>query len=611
MKGLETRYEDVDLVIVRENTEDLYAGIEHMVGRDAAESIKIITRDASERIARFAFDYAVANGRRKVTAVHKANIMKLSDGLFLESCRTVAADYAGRIEFEDRIVDNMCMQLVQKPELYDVLVLPNLYGDIVSDLCAGLVGGLGVAPGANIGTEAAVFEPVHGSAPEVRGPEQGEPDGADPSRRADAPPPRRAGGRRAGRDGAPRRHRRGPPDDLRPRRHAGTSEFADAIIERLAAAPRPPRADDERHPASVRPAVARSASRAGTAARASAGRAAATAGGSPRPSRGPFHDLRDATCSSAGSSGRRSSGTAYEVDGYLSPLFSPLITPAWLPTCISPGLLILWIPLGFRATCYYYRKAYYRFYFADPPGCAVGEPTIHRGYRMETAFPFILQNLHRYFLYLAFVPLFFLWVDAFASSPARRRGSGSGSGVGVLFVNAALLTGYSLSCHSLRHLVGGRIDCFSCSRRQRRSVTALWQRLTVAEPPPHGVGLGEPDHGHPGRRLRPAAGAGRHHRPGDPLLAGRPRRMADADAATRETASRTTSSSIGAGGAGLRAAIEAAGGRRHGRARLQVAARQGPHGHGRGRRRRGARPRRRPTTPGRPTSATRWSAASS
>jgi len=167
--GLKTRYDDVDLVIVRENTEDLYTGIEHMVGPDAAESIKIITRAASERIARFAFEYAVANGRRKVTAVHKANIMKLSDGLFLESCRTVAARYEGRVAFEDRIVDNMCMQLVQKPELYDVLVLPNLYGDIVSDLCAGLVGGLGVAPGANIGTEAAVFEAVHGSAPKYAG----------------------------------------------------------------------------------------------------------------------------------------------------------------------------------------------------------------------------------------------------------------------------------------------------------------------------------------------------------------------------------------------------------------------------------------------------------
>ena len=169
IKGLQTRYEDVDLVIVRENTEDLYAGIEHKVGRDAAESIKIITREASERIARFAFDYAVNNGRHKVTAVHKANIMKLSDGLFLESCAHVAKDYEGKIEFEDRIVDNMCMQLVQKPELYDVMVLPNLYGDIISDLCAGLVGGLGVAPGANIGTEASVFEPVHGSAPKYAG----------------------------------------------------------------------------------------------------------------------------------------------------------------------------------------------------------------------------------------------------------------------------------------------------------------------------------------------------------------------------------------------------------------------------------------------------------
>ncbi len=169
IKGLETRYEDVDLVICRENTEDLYAGIEHMVGPDAAESIKIITRAASERIARFAFEYAVANGRHKVTAVHKANIMKLSDGLFLESCRHVAGDYEGRIEFEDRIVDNMCMQLVQNPGQFDVLVLPNLYGDIVSDLCAGLVGGLGVAPGANIGEIGAVFEPVHGSAPKYAG----------------------------------------------------------------------------------------------------------------------------------------------------------------------------------------------------------------------------------------------------------------------------------------------------------------------------------------------------------------------------------------------------------------------------------------------------------
>ena len=169
MVGVESRYTGIDLVIVRENTEDLYAGIEHRVGPDAAESIKIITRAASQRIARYAFEYAVRNGRAKVTAVHKANIMKLSDGLFLESCQQVAAEYEGRVGFEDRIVDNMCMQLVQKPELYDVLVLPNLYGDIVSDLAAGLVGGLGVAPGANIGEHAAVFEPVHGSAPKYAG----------------------------------------------------------------------------------------------------------------------------------------------------------------------------------------------------------------------------------------------------------------------------------------------------------------------------------------------------------------------------------------------------------------------------------------------------------
>jgi isocitrate dehydrogenase (NAD+) len=169
MQGVETRYDHVDLIVVRENTEDLYAGIEHRVGPDAAESIKIITRAASQRIARYAFEYALRNGRGKVTAVHKANIMKLSDGLFLESCQQVAAEYEGRVAFEDRIVDNMCMQLVQKPELYDVLVLPNLYGDIVSDLAAGLVGGLGVAPGANIGDAAAVFEPVHGSAPKYAG----------------------------------------------------------------------------------------------------------------------------------------------------------------------------------------------------------------------------------------------------------------------------------------------------------------------------------------------------------------------------------------------------------------------------------------------------------
>lgn len=168
LKGVRSRYHDIDVVVVRENTEDLYAGIEHRVGEDAAESIKIITRKGSERIVRFAFEYARRHDRRKVTAVHKANIMKCTDGLFLSVAREIAGDYPD-IEFEDRIVDNMCMQLVQKPELYDVLVLPNLYGDIVSDLCAGLIGGLGVAPGANIGDEVAVFEPVHGSAPKYAG----------------------------------------------------------------------------------------------------------------------------------------------------------------------------------------------------------------------------------------------------------------------------------------------------------------------------------------------------------------------------------------------------------------------------------------------------------
>jgi isocitrate dehydrogenase (NAD+) len=237
MRGLDTRYEDVDLVIVRENTEDLYAGIEHMVGRDAAESIKIITRFASERIARFAFDYAVANGRHKVTAVHKANIMKLSDGLFLESCRTVAVEYEGRIAFEDRIVDNMCMQLVQKPELYDVLVLPNLYGDIVSDLCAGLVGGLGVAPGANIGTEAAVFEPVHGSAPKYAGLDKANPtamilSGALMLRHLDYPEVAtrlETAVREIIAEGTATTYDLGG--------STGTRGFADAVVERLAATP--------------------------------------------------------------------------------------------------------------------------------------------------------------------------------------------------------------------------------------------------------------------------------------------------------------------------------------------------------------------------------------
>jgi len=187
-EGVRSRYENVDIVIVRENTEDLYAGIEFKRGekdtetiikeiqrlskksirQDSGISIKPISETGSKRIVRFAFEYALSNKRKKVTAVHKANIMKYTDGLFLECARAVAKEYEGKIEFEDRIVDNMCMQLVQKPDLYDCIVLPNLYGDIISDLCAGLVGGLGVAPGANIGEDTALFEPTHGSAPKYK-----------------------------------------------------------------------------------------------------------------------------------------------------------------------------------------------------------------------------------------------------------------------------------------------------------------------------------------------------------------------------------------------------------------------------------------------------------
>jgi len=167
-KGVPSRYSDIDLVIVRENTEDLYAGIEHKIGEDAAESIKIITRKASERIARFAFKLTKREKRKKVTVVHKANIMKYTDGLFLECVRKVSQEYP-EIVFEEMIVDAMSMKLVQVPNNYDVLVMPNLYGDILSDLAAGLVGGLGVVPGANIGDKEAVFEPVHGSAPKHKG----------------------------------------------------------------------------------------------------------------------------------------------------------------------------------------------------------------------------------------------------------------------------------------------------------------------------------------------------------------------------------------------------------------------------------------------------------
>lgn len=188
-QGVNSKYDNIDLVIVRENTEDLYAGIEFQqnnldtnrlidfiektaakkIKKGSALSIKPISQEGSKRIVRFAFEYAIKNNRRKVTAVHKANIMKFTDGLFLETARDVAKDYTGKIEFEDKIVDNMCMQLVMKPGEFDVLVLPNLYGDIVSDLCAGLIGGLGVAPGANVGDKIAIFEATHGSAPKYKG----------------------------------------------------------------------------------------------------------------------------------------------------------------------------------------------------------------------------------------------------------------------------------------------------------------------------------------------------------------------------------------------------------------------------------------------------------
>ncbi|MDD1709906.1 MAG: isocitrate/isopropylmalate dehydrogenase family protein [Methanoregulaceae archaeon] len=187
--GVRSYYKDIDLVIIRENSEDLYAGIEFEEGLeptkalideisrlskknirpDSGISIKPISKSASERIVRFAFEYALANNRKKVTCVHKANIMKFTDGLFLNTARLVAEEFSGKIAFEEAIVDNMAMQLVQKPHNYDVLVLPNLYGDIISDLCAGLIGGLGIAPGANIGKESAVFEAVHGSAPKYAG----------------------------------------------------------------------------------------------------------------------------------------------------------------------------------------------------------------------------------------------------------------------------------------------------------------------------------------------------------------------------------------------------------------------------------------------------------
>jgi isocitrate dehydrogenase (NAD+) len=256
--GVRTRYEDVDLVIVRENTEDLYAGIEFEEGsaealeliewvaektgtrlrEDSGLSLKPISVTGSRRIVEFAFDYARRNGRRKVTAVHKANIMKFSDGLFLRVAREVAAENAD-VEFEDRIVDNLSMQLVQRPEEYDVLVLPNLYGDVVSDLAAGLIGGLGLAPGGNFGTKAAVFEPTHGSAPKYAGQNRVNPmammlSGVMMLRHLDE---REAAERLEGAIAAVIAEGTSVTYDMKPTRDdptaVGTSEVADAIIDRM------------------------------------------------------------------------------------------------------------------------------------------------------------------------------------------------------------------------------------------------------------------------------------------------------------------------------------------------------------------------------------------
>jgi isocitrate dehydrogenase (NAD+) len=257
--GVRTRFEDVDLIVVRENTEDLYAGIEYEQGtpeaeelirwieahggslrnRDAGISIKPLSVTGTRRIVQFAFDHARRNGRRKVTAVHKANIMKFSDGLYLRVAREVAEENPD-IEFDDRIVDNMCMQLVQRPEEYDVLVLPNLYGDVLSDLCAGMIGGLGLAPGANHGDGVAVFEPTHGSAPKYAGQNKANPiaqllSGMLMLRHLDE---REAADNLEQAIAAVIREGKSVTYDMKPRRDdptaVGTSEVADAIIEKLA-----------------------------------------------------------------------------------------------------------------------------------------------------------------------------------------------------------------------------------------------------------------------------------------------------------------------------------------------------------------------------------------
>ena len=259
IRGVRSAFEDIDLVVVRENMEDTYAGVEFDTGTteahevigeinarskkqvpaDAALSIKMITPEGSRRIVRFAFEYARANGRRKVTAVHKANIMKFTDGLFLRVAQEVAKEYPD-VEFEDRIVDNMCMQLMQKPDEYDVLVMPNLYGDIVSDLVAGMVGGLGVAPGGNIGRNAAVFEPIHGSAPSHAGKNEANPvamilSGALMLRHlGEQPAAERVERAVAEVIGKGERVTYDLREDRDPAKATGTSGMADAIIEAMA-----------------------------------------------------------------------------------------------------------------------------------------------------------------------------------------------------------------------------------------------------------------------------------------------------------------------------------------------------------------------------------------
>ena len=204
--GLKTRYDDVDVVVVRENTEGEYSGLEHEVVPGVVESLKVITRTASIRIAEFAFYYAATQNRRKVSAIHKANIMKRSDGLFLNCCREVSKKYP-QVQYDEVIVDNCCMQLVANPQRFDVMVLPNLYGDIVSDLCAGLIGGLGLAPSGNIGEGAAIFESVHGTAPDIAGQGKGQSDGPVAERLPDVAPPWRDRSSRAHRAGLLRCHR--------------------------------------------------------------------------------------------------------------------------------------------------------------------------------------------------------------------------------------------------------------------------------------------------------------------------------------------------------------------------------------------------------------------